>query len=384
MPITDAAAEARALDLACELIARRSVTPDDAGCQELMIERLMPLDFTVERLPFGPVQNFWARHGIDAPLVVFAGHTDVVPPGPLEAWEYPPFEPRVTDGWLCGRGAADMKASLAAMLIAVERFVAAHPQHRGSIGVLITSDEEGDSVDGTVRVVEHLTRQHVRIDRCIVGEPSSQERVGDTIRIGRRGSLNARLRIHGVQGHVAYPDTARNPIHDFARALLPLTTHPWDEGNRDFPPTSLQISNFNAGTGATNVIPGHADVLLNVRFSSEQTSAGLERAIERILAAAGVRYDVAWTRSAEPFLTKRGVLTTAVSKAINDVMGITPELSTSGGTSDARFIAPTGAEVIELGPCNATIHKVNERIAVPEIGQLVRIHEQILCRLLVD
>ena len=371
-----------ALSLACALIERESVTPEDGGCQEILIERLEPLGFRAERLPFGKVTNLWARRGNAAPLVVLAGHTDVVPPGPPDAWDHQPFEPRVADGWLCGRGAADMKASLAAMVVAVERFVAKHPRHDGSIAFLVTSDEEGDAVDGTARVVAHLMARGEKIDRCIVGEPSSADRVGDTIRIGRRGSLNARFRVHGVQGHVAYPDIARNPIHAFAPALALLASHRWDEGNHDFPPTSLQVSNFNAGTGATNVIPAFADVLLNVRFSSEQTSAGLEREIERIVASTGVRYDVTWTRSAEPFLTKRGELIAAACAAIRDVMHLDPQLSTSGGTSDGRFIAPTGAEVIELGPCNSTIHKVNERIRVAELDELVRVHEGLLERLL--
>ena len=369
--------------LACDLISRPSVTPLDSGCQELLIEQLAPLGFVVERLPRGAVSNFWARRGEARPLVVFAGHTDVVPPGPREQWEHPPFEPQLVDGWLCGRGAADMKGSLAAMIAGVQRFLAARATHAGSIGFLITSDEEGDALDGTVRVIEHLTRNGTRIDHCVVGEPSSQHRVGDVIRNGRRGSLNANLRIRGVQGHVAYPDLASNPIHAFARAMVPLLEHRWDEGNADFPPTSLQISNVTAGTGATNVIPGHLDAKLNLRFGSTHTAEDLERDVERMLDEAGADYEVVWTRSGAPFLTPRGALTESACEAVRAVLGYSPVLSTSGGTSDGRFIAPTGARVVELGPVNATIHKVNERIEAREILQLSRVHEKLLELLLV-
>ena len=372
-----------ALALTRELIRRASVTPDDGGCQELMIRHLTPLGFHVERLPFGDVTNFWARRGTDGPLLAFAGHTDVVPPGPLESWTSPPFEPHSRDGLLYGRGAADMKSSLAAMLVATRRFVSAHPDHQGSIAFLVTSDEEADAVNGTVKVVEHLRARDTTIDWCVVGEPSSRERLGDVIRVGRRGSLNGRLTVHGVQGHVAYPDAASNAIHSALGALDALARRTWDAGNASFPPTGFQISNIGAGTGAANVIPGTLTALFNFRFNTEQTAAALRTEVERTLHEAGVRFDIAWHLSGAPFLTHPGPLTRAVAEAIRDVTGHDPEHSTGGGTSDGRFIAPTGAEVVELGPVNASIHKVDEHVAVADIDLLADMYQRVLRRLLV-
>mgnify|MGYP001130352857 CR=1 FL=1 len=371
------------LELAKALIALPSVTPDDAGCQELLAQRLERIGFRCERLAFGEVTNLWARRGDDGPLLVFAGHTDVVPPGPPESWSSPPFEPQVRDGKLFGRGAADMKGSIAAFVTACERFVTAHPAHRGSIGLLITSDEEGPAVNGTVKVVETLQARGERIDLCIVGEPSSQDRCGDVVKIGRRGSLNGTLRVLGEQGHVAYPHLARNPVHEFAPALLELTHEVWDNGNVDFPPTTFQISNVRAGNGATNVIPGVLEVLLNFRFSTEVTAEQLQQRLEAILRKHGVRYQIDWQVSAQPFLTARGPFIDAVSDAIAAETGARPELSTSGGTSDGRFIAPTGAQVVELGPVNRTIHKVDEHVAVEDLDILTRVYQGILERMLV-
>lgn len=371
-----------ALALTRELIRRASVTPDDAGCQELMIRHLTPLGFEVERLPFGDVTNFWARRGTDGPLLVFAGHTDVVPAGPLEAWTSPPFEPHLRNGLLYGRGAADMKSSLAAMLVATRRFVADHPDHRGSVAFLVTSDEEADAVNGTVKVVEHLQERGTTIDWCVVGEPSSSERLGDVIRVGRRGSLNGRLTVHGVQGHVAYPDAASNAIHSVLGALDSLARRTWDAGNASFPPTGFQVSNIAAGTGAANVIPGTLTALFNFRFNTEQTADALRAEVERTLRDAGVRFEIAWHLSGAPFLTHPGSLTRAVSDAIRDEVGREPEHSTGGGTSDGRFIAPTGAEVVELGPINASIHKVDEHVAVGDIDVLAYMYQRVLENLL--
>lgn len=370
------------LELAQELIRRPSVTPDDAGCQALLGERLAELGFANESMRFGEVDNLWARRGTTGPLLVFAGHTDVVPVGRESAWASPPFEPSIRDGRLYGRGAADMKGSIAAFVTACERFVAAHPEHAGSIALLITSDEEGPSIDGTVKVVEALQARGVHMDYCIVGEPSSTTRCADVVKNGRRGSLNAVVKIKGEQGHVAYPHLARNPLHLFAPALLELTQTHWDDGNAFFPPTTFQISNIHAGTGATNVIPGELEVWLNLRFSTEQTSAGLEHQIEALLQRHHLDYDIQWTRSAEPFLTASGALVEAVSAAVQEVTGQAPELSTTGGTSDGRFIAPTGAQVVELGPTNATIHKVDENVGVEELEVLTRVYEAVLERLL--
>jgi len=372
----------KTLALACELIRRPSVTPADAGCQPLMMARLEALGFSCQPLRFGRVDNFWAERGASGPIIVFAGHTDVVPTGPVEQWRTPPFEPTVIDGVLHGRGAADMKGSLAAMLVACEEFVGEHPQHPGRIGFLITSDEEGEAVDGTVRVVQHLQQQGSAIDWCLVGEPSSSASLGDVIKNGRRGSLGAVLTVRGIQGHIAYPQLADNPIHRALPALHALATESWDQGNAFFPATSLQISNINAGTGATNVIPGSLQVQFNFRFSTEVTEQELRQRTSAILDAHGLDYDVHWTLSGQPFLTAGGALLDATIASVAAVTGQQPELSTAGGTSDGRFIAPTGAQVIELGPVNATIHKLNESVLASDLPRLAAIYRGILERLL--
>ncbi|RTR03398.1 succinyl-diaminopimelate desuccinylase [Halomonas nitroreducens] len=373
------------LELAMELMRRPSVTPDDLGCQALMIERLERLGFQVERLPFGDVENFWAVHGHHGPVLAFAGHTDVVPSGPHVHWEYPPFEPCIDEtGMLCGRGAADMKGSLAAMLTAVERFVAAHPDHPGRIAFLITSDEEGPAVDGTRAVVEHLREAHDRLDYCIVGEPSSTEALGDVIKNGRRGSLGGVLHVKGIQGHVAYPHLARNPIHQVAPALDALVREHWDGGNAFFPATSFQISNLRSGTGATNVIPGDVEVVFNFRYSTELSHETLRSRTEAILAAHDLDFHIDWTLNGEPFLTAEGALVEAALGGVEDVLGRRPELSTAGGTSDGRFIATLGTQVVELGPVNATIHKVNERVRAADLDDLSRVYEAVLARLFAD
>ncbi len=371
------------LELAKDLISRRSVTPEDAGCQELMISRLEALGFKIERLPFEEVTNFWARRGDSGPLFCFAGHTDVVPSGPEERWDHPPFEPRIEEGYLCGRGAADMKGSLASFITAVERFVEHHPDHEGSIALLITSDEEGPFVNGTTRVIDHLEARNEKIDWCIVGEPSSTNKLGDIIKNGRRGSLSGSLKVRGIQGHVAYPHLVRNPIHEAAPALAELAATIWDEGNEFFPPTSFQISNINAGTGATNVVPGEVDVAFNFRFSTEVTADELKVRVRDILDKHSLEWDIDWILSGNPFLTSAGDLVDASREAIKAIMGYDTELSTSGGTSDGRFIAPTGAQVVELGPCNATIHKINERVRAQDLDDLSSLYENILARLLV-
>ena len=370
------------LELSRELISRPSVTPDDAGCQALLGDRLKQMNFVLEPLPYGAVSNLWAVHGHQGPLFVFAGHTDVVPAGPEPAWSSPPFEPSVKDGYLYGRGAADMKSSLAAMVVATERFVARQPDHAGRIGFLITSDEEGPATDGTRRVMTHLDRQGVTLDYCIVGEPSSTHKLGDTIRVGRRGSVNAHLTVIGSQGHVAYPDLASNPVHRFAPVLGELVQTHWDDGNASFPPTGLQISNVHAGTGAPNVIPGTLNVEFNLRFNTEQTPDGLRRKILEILNRHVLDFELDWSLSGEPFLTAAGPLRKAVTQAIEHVLDISTEESTSGGTSDGRFIAPSGCQVVELGPVNATIHKVDERVAVADLVPLADVYEEILTRLL--
>ncbi|TCT19310.1 succinyl-diaminopimelate desuccinylase [Thiobaca trueperi] len=371
------------LALACDLIARPSVTPDDAGCQALMAERLAAIGFRIEHLPFGEVSNLWARRGETGPLFCFAGHTDVVPTGPLDQWTSDPFVPTIRDGLLFGRGAADMKGSVAAMVTAAESFVAAHPGHRGSIAFLITSDEEGPSVDGTVRVIERLEERGEKIDYALVGEPSSSERLGDTIKNGRRGSLSGWLRIQGKQGHVAHPHRAKNPFHASAPALAALCAEVWDAGNDYFPPTSFQIANLNMGTGADNVIPGHLDAQFNLRFSTELTPETIQARVRQILDAGGFDYDLSWRLSGKPFLTPAGELVAATRAAIRAVQGIETELSTSGGTSDGRFIAPTGAQVLELGPLNASIHQIDECVGIADLDQLSVIYCQILQRLLV-
>ena len=372
-----------ALELTQELIRRRSVSPEDGGCQALMIERLERLGFAVECLPYGPVENFWATRGTGAgPTFCFAGHTDVVPTGPLESWSTDPFVPVIQDGVLYGRGAADMKSGLAAMITATEAFVGATPAHRGRIAFLITSDEEDRSVDGTKRVVEELTARRERIDWCLVGEPSSEATFGDTVKIGRRGSLSGRLTVHGIQGHVAYPLRAENPVHRFAPALAELCGRTWDSGNEHFEPTSFQISNFNAGTGAPNVIPGELLARFNLRFSPVQTVEGLKRTVAEILDRHRVRYALEWKLSGLPFYTPPGTLSDAVSAAVAAVVGQPPRLSTGGGTSDGRFIAPMGAQVIELGVINRTIHQVNESVRIEEIALLERAYAGVLDRLL--
>ena len=366
------------LELARALIARRSVTPEDGGCLELVGERLSRLGFRLERFDQGGVANLWARRGAAAPLLCFAGHTDVVPSGPLDQWRSDPFAPEVRDGRLYGRGAADMKTSIAAFVTAVEGFLAERPQHPGSIALLLTSDEEGPAVNGTVRVVEVLKARGERIDYCIVGEPTSAERLADTIKNGRRGSLSGRLVVKGVQGHIAYPHLVRNPVHMVAPALAELAATVWDEGNAYFPPTSWQISNFHAGTGADNVVPGTAEILFNFRFSTASTPEGLQARLGEILERHGVDHDLQWTLSGRPYLTPRGGLVDAVAQAIRETLGIETALSTSGGTSDGRFIAGICPEVIELGPLNATIHKIDECIAVADIEPLSRLYQRTL------
>ena len=368
----------RTLALARELIARPSVTPEDAGCQALLAERLTALGFECSALPFGDVENLWAQWGHEGPLLVFAGHTDVVPPGPREQWQSDPFEAVERDGFLYGRGAADMKGSLAAMVTACEDFLAGGGPAEGRIGFLITSDEEGPARDGTVKVMQWLAERELAIDYCIVGEPSSSESLGDTIKNGRRGSLNAVLTVRGRQGHVAYPQFADNPIHRALPALAELAARHWDDGNEHFPPSSLQITNVRAGTGATNVIPGDLELWLNFRFSTEQTSEGLRRAVEDCLEKHDVAADLHWDLSGEPFLTAAGALVEASREAIRDVTGIETRLSTSGGTSDGRFIAPYGAEVVELGPVNASIHRVNEHVRIADLERLSAIYRRIL------
>lgn len=374
----------RVLEYTYELISRASVTPDDVGCQQWMAEKLESLGFACEHLRFGEVDNLWARRGSEAPLMVFAGHTDVVPTGDAKLWSSPPFEPQIRDGMLYGRGAADMKGSIAAMLVAIEDFVDAHSDHSGSIALLITADEEGPAINGTVKVVELLQQRQEKIDYCLVGEPSSTDLVGDVIKNGRRGSLGARLIVKGTQGHVAYPHLADNPIHRVAPALAELVNEVWDNGNAFFPATTFQISNINSGTGATNVIPGDCEVIFNFRFSTEVTAAQLKARTEVILAEQGIDYELEWNLSGQPFLTARGELVEATVAAIKDITGRDAELSTAGGTSDGRFIAPTGAQVIELGPINATIHKIDEHTPVAELSQLALIYQRILQRLLTD
>lgn len=372
------------LELTCDLMRRPSVTPADAGCQALMMQRLAALGFETVPLRFGEVDNFWAVHGDGGPILCFAGHTDVVPTGPTAQWQHEPFEPTLRDGKLYGRGAADMKGSLAAMITACERFLAAQPRHRGRIAFLITSDEEGPALNGTVKVVEWLEQRGEKIRWCVVGEPSSSEQVGDTIKNGRRGSLGGLLRVRGVQGHVAYPERARNPIHLAAPALAELTAQTWDNGNAFFPATSLQISNINAGTGASNVIPGELTALFNFRFSTELTEAELRRRTEDILDRHGLDYSIDWALSGAPFLTASGELVEAAEDTIRAVANIETELSTAGGTSDGRFIAPTGAQVVELGPVNATIHKVDEHVVAADLDTLSVLYEGILQRLLAN
>ena len=370
------------LALARELISRRSVTPEDGGCQALLSTRLAAAGFQVDHIPRGGVVNLWARHGSAAPVVCFAGHTDVVPPGPLTQWINDPFSPEERDGRLYGRGAADMKTSEAAFTVAAERFVAEHPNHAGSIAILLTSDEEGDAIDGTVRVIETLTKRGEGIDYAIVGEPTCVSRFGDTIKNGRRGSLSGTLHIKGVQGHIAYPHLAKNPIHLAMPALAELGEVSWDQGNAHFPPTSWQISNIRAGTGASNVIPGELTVLFNFRFSTASTAEALQIRVHEILDRHGLQYELKWTLGARPFLTVAGPLLKAAICAVSEVTGVEAEVSTTGGTSDGRFIAVVAKEVIEFGPLNDSIHKLNEYVEIADIEPLTRIYGRILEKLL--
>ena len=370
------------LDLAIELIRRPSVTPEDGGCQELLARRLTACGFHIEPLPFGEVSNLWARRGESGPLFCFAGHTDVVPTGPGEQWDSDPFVPEIRDGQLYGRGACDMKGGIAAMVTAVEAFVRAHPDHPGSIAFLITSDEEGVAVDGTAKVVEVLDARGVKIDWCLVGEPSSHERLGDTLKNGRRGSLSGFLTVQGKQGHVAYPHRALNPLHLLAPSLVQLVDEEWDQGNAFFPPTTFQIANLNTGTGAENVIPGILTAQFNLRFSTELDAETIQRRVRTILDQGGFDYELTWRLSGNPFLTPAGALVEAAIAAVEAIMGYSPALSTSGGTSDGRFIAPTGAQVLELGTINASIYQVNEHVGVEELEQLSAIYRRILEKLL--
>ena len=372
------------LKLTRELISRQSVTPSDAGCQALMMARLVAMGFSCTELQFGEVSNFWAERGSEGPILVFAGHTDVVPTGPTEQWDSDPFEPSERDGLLYGRGAADMKGSLAAMITACEAFLTQHPDHSGRLGFLITSDEEGPATEGTVKVMEYLREQGKTIDYCLVGEPSSSAILGDTIKNGRRGSLGARLVIQGTQGHIAYPQLADNPIHRAMPALHALAAEHWDDGNTFFPPTSLQMSNINAGTGATNVIPGELEVLFNFRFSTEVTDTQLRQRAEAILNRFELNYQIDWTLSGQPFLTAAGALVDAAAASILATTGINTTLSTAGGTSDGRFIAPYGVQVVELGPVNDSIHKLNEHVRVADLPVLAEIYRGIIERLLAD
>ncbi len=370
------------LSLCMALIEKASVTPDDAGCNQLLMDRLQGLGFKIETLPFGEVNNFWARLGDKGPVFAFAGHTDVVPTGPVEDWLFDPFTPTVRDGVLYGRGTADMKGSIAAMVTACERFLAENQAFDGSIAFLITSDEEGSAINGTRKVIEVLEARDEKIDYCIVGEPSSSKELGDVIKIGRRGSLHGKLKVHGVQGHVAYPQLASNPIHKAMLPLHELIKETWDEGNEDFPPTTLQVSNIHSGTGTDNVIPGTLDAQFNFRFSTQLTEAQIRSRTEAILDAHELEYTLDWQLSGNPFLTSRGTLIDVVSQSIKHINGVETQCSTTGGTSDGRFIAPTGAQLLELGPCNATIHKVNENVKISELDELTRIYEDILTRLL--
>ena len=370
------------VNLAKELILRHSVTPDDAGCQALIAERLQRAGFACESLRFGAVDNLWATHGSGAPVLVLLGHTDVVPPGPREAWSSDPFVPTLRDGNLYGRGAADMKGSVAAFVVALERFAAAHPAHAGTIALLVTSDEEGDAVDGVRKVAQRFAERGQSIDWCVTGEPSSKETLGDLLRVGRRGTLSATLTIHGVQGHVAYPEKARNPIHQALPALAELAARRWDAGYDSFPPTSLQISNIHAGTGANNVIPGELQVLFNLRFNPTWRAEQLEHECEAVLRAYGLEYTMQWHRGGEPFHTPEGPLRSAAREVLTRFSGSVPEESTGGGTSDARFVAPLGAQCVEIGPVNASIHKVDEHVSVADLERLPDLYLALMERLL--
>ena len=369
--------------LTSELIRRRSVTPEDAGCQTLIAGRLQQAGFHCEHLRFGEVDNLWATHGSGQPVLVLLGHTDVVPPGPAEAWASSPFEPTIRDGVLYGRGAADMKGSVAAFTIALEQFVAAHPQHKGTVALLVTSDEEGDAIDGVRRVADMFRERGQAIDWCVTGEPSSTHVLGDLLRVGRRGSLSGKLTVKGVQGHVAYPQKARNPIHQAAAALAELTSRHWDDGYESFPPTSLQVSNINAGTGANNVIPGEMQVLFNLRYNPHWDAAKLEAEVTALLDRHGLEYLLRWHRSGEPFYTPEGRLRSVAREVLAEFAGAQPEESTGGGTSDARFIAPLGAHCIGVGPVNASIHQVDENVRVSDLEALPALYFKLIEKLLV-
>ena len=366
-----------AIQLLHELMRRPSVTPDDAGCQEILAERLTRLGFECESMPFGDVTNLWARRGTSAPVLCFAGHTDVVPPGPEDEWLTGPFEPVEKDGLLFGRGSADMKSGLAAMIVALEQFIAEHPDHDGSLALLITSDEEGHARDGTLKVVAALQARDEHIDWCVIGEPSSQERLGDVVRIGRRGSLSGLLTVHGIQGHVAYPQLADNPISRFAPVLATLYATEWDKGNDYFPPTSFQVVDIQAGIGFPNVTPGELSARFNFRYSTEWDRERLETRVQSIFDAHEIDYELNWHLSGEPFLTEPGKLIDATSQAVTEVTGHVPELSTGGGTSDGRFISPAGTDVVELGPVNASIHKVNEHVRIDDVVSLTSMYQRI-------
>ncbi|NBS16197.1 MAG: succinyl-diaminopimelate desuccinylase [Gammaproteobacteria bacterium] len=370
------------LDLTCQFIRCRSITPDDAGCMEIIQQRLEPRGFSIEQLDFGKTRNLFVRHGKERPLLVFLGHTDVVPSGPESDWSHPPFEPTIVDGMLYGRGAADMKSGVAAMVTALERFASNHPNHPGSVAMLMTSDEEGAATDGVVKVIEVFENRGEKIDWCLIGEPSSFDRLGDVIRVGRRGSLCGALSVLGTQGHVAYPEKADNPIHRLAPALEALTQEVWDQGNAFFPPTSFQISNIKAGTGAENVIPGRLELSFNFRFSTELTETLIRERVEAILDRYGLRYELSWRLSGAPFLTAGTTLIKATQDAIHQETGQWARPDTGGGTSDGRFIAPTGAEIVELGPLNGTIHKVDEQVPIGDLEPLSRIYEGIMEHLL--
>ena len=382
--MADRAPASDVLALTCELIARASVTPDDAGCQALIARRLLDAGFRCEHLRFGEVDNLWAVHGHDGPTLVLLGHTDVVPPGPREAWASDPFAPEIRDGVLYGRGAADMKGSVAAFVVAAEDFARAHPDHPGRIAILLTSDEEGDAIDGVRKVADLFRERGERLDWCITGEPSSKAELGDLLRVGRRGSLSATLTVQGIQGHVAYPEKARNPVHQAMPALAELAARRWDEGYETFPPTSLQISNIHAGTGANNVIPGEMQVLFNLRYNPHSTAAQLESECEAILRAHGLEYAIHWHRSGEPFYTPEGPLRAAARDVLAHTCGGAPEESTGGGTSDARFIAPLGTQCIEIGPVNASIHKVDENVRVADLEALPDLYRALIERLLLQ
>ena len=372
----------KTLSITKELILKKSITPFDDGCQDLLINHLQLLGFTIEKMPFGKVNNFYARKGQEAPLLVFAGHTDVVPPGPEKEWASPPFKPTIKNNKLYGRGTADMKTSLAAFIVGIEEFLTENKNHKGSLGLLITSDEEGVAIDGTVKVVEALKNKKEKIDFCIVGEPTCVEKFGDTIKNGRRGSLSAKLKVKGVQGHIAYPELIKNPIHDVAPVIDELVQTIWDEGNEYFPKTSWQISNINAGTGATNVVPGFVEILFNFRYSSENTADMLKSQFEKILNKHQLNYNINWEHSGEPYLTETGVLVNSLSDAINQVSGIKPIVSTTGGTSDGRFISKICDQVVEFGPINKSIHKINENVNVDDIETLKDIYKLTISKIL--